>query len=91
MKSDPSTAHRRVLVAGRGAHLAHFHPRFGDREQHVRVGAELLDDLDRHVHARQRRLGEGTVLESLGADADDHSAGEAPRPLRAAESRSRRS
>ena len=65
---------QRLLVAGGLAHLAHVDRRRVDGEDHVRVGAEILDDLDLDVDLRQRRVAERGVLERLRPDADDQAA-----------------
>ena len=81
---------RRVLVAGRRVHLAHLHPWIGDREQHVCVRAELLDDLDVHVDARKRRVRERRRPRMPRAECPAITRPSTPHPLRAAGSRSRR-
>src|SRR5207253_9504621 len=41
--------HRTVLVVGRGADVLRLEARRVDREHHVRLGAELLEDVDRRL------------------------------------------
>ena len=61
---------QRLLVAVR-AHVLGLHAGRVDREEHVRVGAEVLEHRDLRVELRQRRIGERGVLEALGPDPED--------------------
>jgi hypothetical protein len=42
-----------------------------EREERKRLGAEVLDQRDPHVHHRQARLREARVFEVVGSDAED--------------------
>ena len=55
--------HEAMLVVANGLlHLGHIDSRCGDGEQDVRVGAELLDDLDANVESRQGRIGDSRIF-----------------------------
>src|SRR5579884_3330002 len=79
-EADTVRHDERVLVARSLAHLGHVYRRRIHREDDVRVGAEILDNLRLYVDCRQHGIGESDVLERLGADADDQTIGAAGRP-----------
>ena len=67
----PPREQHRVLVLARLAELLGVDHAARRPEEHVRVGAEVLEHRDLGVELRQRRIGERRVLEALRPDAED--------------------
>src|SRR5205085_10101155 len=63
---------QRRVVLRRGLEHVRSDPRRVDVEEDVGVGAELLEDGDLDIDSRQPGRCEGSVLEALGPDAEDH-------------------